>query len=76
MKREKLIGFRGSRTQKEMAEKYGVTQQAWNRWEMGHTAPVLPIMKRLEVDSGIPMEELFFDRFHNNIVLRGKEATA
>ncbi len=69
MKREKLIDFRGKRTQKEMAEKYGVTQQAWNRWELGRTAPLLPIMKRLEVDSGIPMEELFFDRFNNKMML-------
>ncbi len=73
MRRERLIKYRGNRTQKEMAENYGVTQQAWNRWELGHTTPTPYLMKKLEVDSGIPMEELFFDRFNNNIVFKAKE---
>ncbi len=68
MKREKLIDYRGERTQKEMAEAYGVTQQAWNRWELGRTTPAPHVMKRLEIESGIPMEELFFDRFNNNMM--------
>ena len=65
MKREKLISFRGNRTQTEMANSYGVTQQAWSMWERGENTPSLPIMKKLEDDIGIPMEAIFFDVFNN-----------
>lgn len=65
MRREKLIAFRGSRTQAEMAARYGVSQQAWGQWETGKKTPVVVTMKKLEFDSGIPMEELFFDVFNN-----------
>ena len=63
MRRTKLIKFRGSRTQTEMAEKYGVTQQAWSMWERGENIPSLPTMKKLETDTGIPMEDIFPDAF-------------
>ena len=76
MKREKLITFRGDRSQADMAAIYGVTQQAWNRWELGSATPRPHIMKRLEVDSGIPMEELFFDAFNSQKLLEAEEATA
>ncbi len=65
MKREKLVMFRGERSQADMASHYGVTQQAWNSWESGRRTPRPHIMKRLEIDSGIPMEVLFFDVFNN-----------
>ena len=65
MKREKLIEYRGKRSQADIAITYGVTQQAWNCWELG-TKTLRPyLMKKLEVDSGIPMEELFADVFNN-----------
>lgn len=64
MKREALIAYRGNRSQKEMANMYGVTQQAWSGWENGETKPSVVIMKRLEGESGIPMERLFFDIFN------------
>ena len=32
-KREALIEFRGDRSQAEMAEEYGVSQQAWSKYE-------------------------------------------
>lgn len=66
MKRLELINYRGDRTQAEMADKYGVTQQAWSMWERGEITPSLPTMKRLENDIGIPMEVIFFDAFNNN----------
>lgn len=65
MKREQLISFRGMRTQAEMANLYGVTQQAWSMWERGENTPSLPVMKKLEEDIGIPMEDIFFDSFNN-----------
>ena len=74
MKREKLIAFRGKRSQADMATTYGVSQQAWSMWEKGTSKPNVVIMKRLEVDSGIPMEELFFDVLNKNNLLNVKEA--
>lgn len=62
--RKLLIKFRGSRSQKEMAKNYNVTQQAWNGWEQGLFAPKPKIMKQIENDSGIPMEKIFFDVFN------------
>lgn len=64
MKRERLIEYRGNRTQAEMAARYGVTQQAWQKWEAGEMTPTADKMKRLEDDSGVPMEILFFDAFN------------
>ena len=66
MKREELIKFRGDRSQAEMADIYGVTQQAWSMWERGEKTPSLPTMKKLENDIKIPMEVIFFDAFNNN----------
>ena len=64
MKRDKLIAYRWSRTQAEMAKKYDVTQQSWSLWEAGTTAPPVGVMKEIEVDSGVPMEDIFFDKFN------------
>lgn len=67
MKREKLIRFRGDRKQSEMAKIYGVSQQAWSLWETGERSPNVVIMKRIENDSKIPMEEIFPDVFNNKL---------
>lgn len=64
--RQKLIEYRGNRTQTEMARMYGVSQQAWSKWERGVDAPKPYIMKMIAEDAGIPMEELFFDVFNNS----------
>lgn len=64
MKREKLIKFRNGKSQKEMAKRYGVTQQIWSRWETGVRTPRIENMKRLENDIGIPMEIIFADIFN------------
>lgn len=61
--RKALISYRGKRSQAEMAKQYGVSQQLWSCWENGISAPTLPIIKKLEEDSGIPVEKLFFDLF-------------
>ena len=63
MKRTKLIAFRGERTQQDMAKHYGVSQQSWSLWEKGESAPNVVTMKKLEKDSGVPMESLFPDVF-------------
>jgi len=67
--RQLLIKFRADRTQAKVAQKYGVTQQAWSKWEKGIDTPKPHIMKQLEIDSQIPMEELFFDVFNNHKLL-------
>ena len=69
-KREALIAYRGERTQAEMASKYGVSQQLWSCWENGLSAPSLPIIVKLEEDSGVPMEKLFFDLFDQETRLK------
>ena len=71
--RDKLIEYRGNRTQAYMAKKYGVTQQAWNRWEKGDCKPNVVIMRQIELDSGTPMEVLFFDVFDNKVLSIGKK---
>ena len=69
MKREELIKYRGNRTQEEMGKLYGVKQQTWWAWENGVTKPNLATMKRIEIDSGTPMEVIFFDAFNNEKLL-------
>lgn len=69
--RDKLVEYRGERTQAQMAKKYGVTQQAWNRWEKGDCKPNVVIMRKIEIDSGVPMEALFFDVFNNKMLSTG-----
>jgi DNA-binding XRE family transcriptional regulator len=59
--RNKLKEFRGKYSQKEMAEKYNVSQQAWSKWEKGVTCPSPAIMLMLSKDSGFSIEELFFN---------------
>lgn len=77
MKRQSLINYRGDRSQDEMGNKYGVTQQSWSKWERGEATPNLTIMKQIEVDSGVSMEVIFFDSFNNLKVLkRGNEIVA
>lgn len=65
MKRTELIKFRGDKSQADMAKRYNVSQQAWSSWENGEKRPDVTIMKQIEVDSGIPMEVIFFDVFNN-----------
>jgi len=64
MKREKLIEFRGDKSQAEMGKRYGVTQQAWSSWENGDTNPNVVTMRQIEKDSGVEMEVIFFDLFN------------
>ncbi len=66
MKRPELIKFRGDKSQADMAKRYKVSQQAWSSWENGEKRPDVTIMKQIEVDSGIPMEVIFFDVFNND----------
>lgn len=63
MKRQILIDHRGDRSQKDMAKLYNVTQQAYNKWEIGRSTPTHDKMRRIAIDIGRPMEEIFSDVF-------------
>ncbi len=77
MKREALISYRGKRSQEEMGKIYHVSQQVWSRWENGTAKPRVEVMKQLEEDIGIPMEEIFFDVFNTfEVSSRNKSKTA
>lgn len=73
MKRQLLVEYRGKRSQSEMAAIYGVSQQLWSCWENGVSAPVPHIMKAIAIDSGIPMDEIFFDLFNQENWLNRSE---
>ena len=58
--REALVNFRGDRTQKEMADRYGVNQQTWSQWELGNSTPSAKNMIKIAKDAGRTVDELFF----------------
>lgn len=68
--RDKLIKYRGKRSQEEMAKMYGASQQAWSKYENGTAVPSPSIMLRIERDSGIKMEDIFFDKFKQPNVVK------
>ena len=68
--RDKLIKYRGKRSQEEMAKMYGVSQQAWSKYENGTAVPSPSIMLRIERDSGIKMEDIFCDKFKQPNVVK------
>lgn len=68
--RDKLIKYRGKRSQEAMAKMYGVSQQAWSKYENGTAVPSPSIMLRIERDSGIKMEDIFFDKFKQPNVVK------
>ncbi len=68
MIRTKLISFRGDRSQEEMAQLYGVTQQAWSYWEQGTRTPPYLTMKRIAEDIGSSIDDIFFADINNKSV--------
>lgn len=65
-----LNKYRGGRSQAEMAKKYGVSQQAWSKWETGENTPPPSVMLKMEQDFGLPMEQIFFTTFKQQNVVR------
>ena len=62
MKRVKIIEFRGNRSQIEMANIYGVSQQAWSKYENGTTKPELELMVKISNDMGEKIEDIFLNQ--------------
>lgn len=71
MTRRLLITFRGNRSQEEMAQLYGVTQQAWSLWEQGLRTPPYLTMKKIANDIGSSIDDIFFADTDNNSLLKG-----
>jgi len=67
--RNKLVEYRGPRTQEIMAKMYNVTQQAWSKWENGQDTPRPAIMYQIAKDAGSTIEAIFFDDSDNEKLL-------
>jgi len=65
MIRDRLIKYRGDRSQDEMAKMYGVTQQAWSQWEQGIRTPSYLLMRRIANDIGRTIDDIFFANINN-----------
>ncbi len=50
-------------TQKDLADKYGVTYQAVSKWENGVNMPDTTLIKQMSEDFGVSLEELFDGEF-------------
>lgn len=70
MKSNLLEILRGQKSQMEMATVYGVSQQAWSKWEKGYTVPENGTMLQMERDFKIPMEIIFFKSFNYKMELK------
>lgn len=56
-----LVKLRGSRTQNEMAQVYGTSQQNWFHWETGVSRPRnYSLMERIARDASSTVSEIFF----------------
>lgn len=71
-KRKTLINFRGGRSQAEMGEKYGVSQQAWCKYENALATPSYEIMSKIAKDAGKSIEQIFFAD-NDNLLLSKKK---
>lgn len=59
--RKNLIKFRGSQTQKQMGQMFGVLQQTWSEWERGKTTPTAKTLKKIAKAAGMTVDQLFFN---------------
>ena len=62
--KNKLKSLRGMKSQKQMAEIFGVSQQAWSKWEAGTASPCKALMLEIERFFNLPMEVIFFEVFN------------
>lgn len=59
--RMSLVRLRGNRTQHEVAQVYGTSQQNWFHWETGVSRPRdYSLMERIARDIGSTVGEIFF----------------
>ena len=59
----KKIRIEGKYSQKEFADKYGVTPQAVSKWENGKNIPDIAILKEICNDNNLKIDE-FLNKIH------------
>lgn len=66
-RRELLISLRESKgwTQREVAEKLGISTSRYGMYELGTRTPAPHVMKSIADLFNHPMTDLFFDAFNN-----------
>ncbi len=72
-KRLKLIGLRGTRTQREIAGALGITTSYYGMIELGARTPNLALAKKIEDFFGVPMREIFFEGDNNKTLSYDKK---
>lgn len=61
----KMLRAKKDWSQREAAERIGVSAQTWNNWEKQNSFPDVPKIKKIEEVFGISYDEiLFFDVEH------------
>lgn len=62
-------------TQKEFADKYGVTYQAVSKWENGKNLPDITLLKQISKDFNININDLLEGEYQNNNLMSKKVIT-
>lgn len=62
----KEIRTKNNLTQKEFADKYGVTYQAVSKWENAKNMPDVSLLRQICIDFDINMDELFGRKYKKN----------
>lgn len=58
----KELRLKANLTQKQIADKLGISQQAYARWETGNHKPTLDTLEKLSHFFNVPIEELISDK--------------
>ena len=62
----KEIRKKNNLTQKDLADKYGVTYQAVSKWENGKNIPDITLLKEMSKDFNINIEDILEGNINNN----------
>lgn len=75
--RKTLISLRKSRglTQKDVAEKLGITTSFYGMIEVGSRNPTLELAKNIADFFGLDIENIFFDNTNNELLFHNKKPT-
>ena len=59
-------------TQKQLADKYGVTYQAVSKWENGKNMPDIMLIKQMSKDFNIELEDMFEGEYKSSSKKKNK----
>lgn len=62
----KEIRLKNNLTQKELADKYGVTYQAVSKWENGKNLPDMLLLKQISKDFNVSLDEILDGEYKKN----------